>query len=114
MSSEMLKNIGSKIREFRKTMHLSQNDLSERAQITPAYLSDIENGKANISIEVFLKLVKALQIPAEQFLDTDISPGDEMPYAELSEIFSDCTESERQALISVLRNVKSVIKEKNQ
>ena len=53
---------GTKIREERLKRKLSQEKLAHIAQIDRTYIGDIEKGDRNVSLEVLLKLSKALNI----------------------------------------------------
>ena len=55
-------NIGSKIRMRRNGLRISQEDLAFRAELTPTYLSQLENGKRNPSLELLYRVCSALQI----------------------------------------------------
>lgn len=50
------------IRYNRKRLHMTQEDLSEKADISISYIKQIESGKdyKNLSLTVMLKLSKAL------------------------------------------------------
>jgi transcriptional regulator with XRE-family HTH domain len=52
--------IGEQIRAHRKRVNLHQADLAGKAQISESYLSLIERGQANISLEVLEHLSIAL------------------------------------------------------
>ncbi|MCZ4525314.1 XRE family transcriptional regulator [Rhodococcus erythropolis] len=56
------KALGNRIREFRKARKLSIRKLSELAGISPAFISQIENGRANASIPVLRQVSSALGI----------------------------------------------------
>ena len=53
-------NIGEEIKKRRKTISLSQNDLSEMAGISLATLKNIERGSGNPSFETIEKLLEVL------------------------------------------------------
>lgn len=53
---------GEKIRELRKAKGYSQERLALRANIDRTYMSDIEKGNRNISLEIAYKISKALDI----------------------------------------------------
>lgn len=55
-----LMNIGEEIKKRRKTISLSQNDLSEMAGISLATLKNIERGSGNPSFETIEKLLEVL------------------------------------------------------
>ena len=65
-----MKNVGQRIREARKRKRLSQNELAEMAQISPSHMSDIENGKTSLSLDIFMRLTEALQVSADWLLQT--------------------------------------------
>lgn len=67
MSNE-LKKMGKAIRERRLSLKMSQEDLSASAEIDRSYLSEVENGKKNVSFTSLHKICKALDIKASQLL----------------------------------------------
>jgi len=53
---------GETIRKLRKKRNLSQENLAFKANIDRTYISDIEKGERNISIQIIYQLANALQI----------------------------------------------------
>ena len=53
---------GSNIKRLRKSKNLSQETLAEKADISPSFLSDIENGKKWGSFETLVALANALEL----------------------------------------------------
>ncbi|MEI2264550.1 helix-turn-helix domain-containing protein [Erwinia sp. CGal63] len=68
MHDGLLISVGERIRLFRKRKQLSQIALSERSGIDRTYLSDIENGKRNISLLTLNNLALALDVPIEMLI----------------------------------------------
>ena len=60
-----LENIGLNIRKYRKQMKLSQVELAVEVGIDRAYLSEIENGRTNPSVNVLYAIADALRIEIE-------------------------------------------------
>jgi len=60
--------LGRNIKYYREMRHLSQEQLSFRADMNRNYLGDIERGKRNPTIKNVEKIAKALEIPAEDLL----------------------------------------------
>lgn len=56
------KKIGSRIRERREALGISQEELAFRTEITATYLSQLENGRRNPSLAVLYRLGKALDL----------------------------------------------------
>ena len=114
LDKNKFKDIGSRIREVRKSKHLSQDKLAEKINISPSHMSDIENGKKNISLDVFMRITEALQVSSDWLLRTNIPPVANLQSGEIGEILSDCSASETQALIKMLRNMKATLREAKQ
>jgi len=62
------KSIGANIRTLRKRAGLTQEDLAERADLHPVYISQIERGTKAVSVEALWKLAKPLRAPMAAFL----------------------------------------------
>lgn len=54
------KEIGLRIVKLRKQKNLTQEDLAGLAEIDRSYLSEIENGYKNISVQTLKKIADAL------------------------------------------------------
>lgn len=60
--------VGSNLRRLRRSKGLSQSKLSERASLNRSYLSMVENGRRNISLDNLVALALALDVePIELF-----------------------------------------------
>ena len=57
-----LQNIGNKIRQFRKEKNIPQIELAIEIGIDRAYLSEIENGRTNHSINILYAISDALHV----------------------------------------------------
>ena len=64
----ILLRFGEHIKELRKHMGLSQEQLALLADLDRTYISGIERGKRNVSLINLLKLAKALEIPAHKII----------------------------------------------
>ena len=61
--------IGRKIADIRKKAGLTQEDLAGSADMDRSYLSELENGRKNASVEMLYKLAKALGVKPADVLD---------------------------------------------
>jgi CheY-like chemotaxis protein len=55
-------NFGKAVRQQRSELGLSQEELAERAGLHRTYISDVERGTRNVSLECIRKLATALQL----------------------------------------------------
>ncbi len=64
-----LKNIGNNIRQIRKQRQVTQIDLAVMIGIDRAYLSEIENGRTNVSLNILYAIADALNTDIIQFFN---------------------------------------------
>jgi len=62
MKNKLFIKIGKKIKEFRKDLNLTQEELAHRAGIHPTFLAHIERGKKIASVNTLNKIAKSLKI----------------------------------------------------
>lgn len=67
--ADIKKKFGEKIRRIRKKRRLSQEKLSFRASLHRTYISDIERGSRNVSLENIEKIAKALGISTKDLFE---------------------------------------------
>lgn len=61
--------IGNRIRQYRKSVGLTQEKLSEKIGITPKHLSKLEAGRHNPHFDTIILLAKELDVPIDAFLE---------------------------------------------
>jgi transcriptional regulator with XRE-family HTH domain len=54
--------LGKKIHFYRKLNRLTQEKLAEKAELAPSYVSDVERGRVNISVDAVQRIAKAFGI----------------------------------------------------
>ena len=62
--------IGQRIREIRKVLNISQETLAYKAEVDRKNVTDIENGRRNVSMEILERLISALDISFTEFFNT--------------------------------------------
>lgn len=60
---------GQRLIQFRKEKKMSQERLAELSGLNRPYISAIEQGKRNISLEVMEKLASALDLEIKNFFE---------------------------------------------
>jgi len=61
--------IGQRIRELRKELQISQEALAYKAEVDRTYVTDVENGRRNVSIEILERLLNALDVSFSEFFN---------------------------------------------
>lgn len=60
---------GRRVRELRESAGLLQRDLAGRADIDSTYLSGVENGRRNPTLDVIVAIAQALDVPVTRLFD---------------------------------------------
>jgi transcriptional regulator with XRE-family HTH domain len=59
--------VGARLKELRNQKRLTQDQLNQISGVDRTYISDVENGRRNISIETLETLLKGLEISLSTF-----------------------------------------------
>lgn len=54
--------LGNRVRFYRKSNGLTQEKLAEKAELAPTYVSDVERGCVNISVDALQRMAKVFGI----------------------------------------------------
>ena len=102
--------IGEIVRAERKRRGWTQEVLAERISVSPQYVSQIENGRANISLEKVVELATAFRISTDTLLGSRKgSWKEEQTRAE--KILQDCTNYEYEVIIGLMESTKKVLRQ---
>lgn len=63
----MRERVGLNVQRLRRAKDYSQEELAHRADIHQTYLSGVERGRRNPSIQVLERIAKALSVDIEEF-----------------------------------------------
>jgi len=97
--------VGEKIRECRNNQKLTQQQLAEKAGITPRYLGGIERGSKVPKLETFIKLLNSLNASADYVL-MDVLNGAYKTKASMPEESIESFEpEERTKIMNILENM---------
>ena len=61
--------VGQRIKELRKIILLSQESLANKADVDRTYVTDVENGRRNVSVEILDRLINALDVTVSEFFN---------------------------------------------
>ena len=94
--------LGKRIRESRIHKGYTQQDLADRAEIGVVYISEIERGIKMPSLNIFIKIVDALDVSADYVLRDELPSGKEYVCSEITEKLLVLTPSQRKAVSDIL------------
>jgi transcriptional regulator with XRE-family HTH domain len=68
--------IGTRIKEARLRLGINQKELADKADVTPSFISQIENNQISPSLSSFLQIADALHIDPTELLQRDAKQKD--------------------------------------
>jgi len=104
-----LKAVGKRIQKARRAIGMSQVALAEKLDISVSHLSDIENGKTNYGVDIFMAITEALQISADKLLSTTVPEVTAVYEDEVRGILDGCSSDEKESLIRMLKDMKATL-----
>ena len=94
--------LGKRIRESRIKKGYTQQDLAGKADIGVVYLSEIERGVKMPSLNIFIKIIDALDVSADYILRDEVSSGKEYICMEITEKLLVLTPGQRKTATDIL------------
>ncbi len=62
------KKLGRNLKRIRKAKNITQGDIVRALGVGRGYISNVENGKANPTLETIAKIAKALKVKIEELV----------------------------------------------
>lgn len=97
--------IGERIQEIRKNRKLSQEQVAERADISPNYLSRIECGKENPTLDMLIKLTRALGTEMWELFDFGHEGNIGQLKEAMTKVLKEADEEKFRLLVKIARAV---------
>ena len=106
MECNLIKELGIRIQNQRLVHHLTQEQLAERADLHPVYISAIERGTKCVTLPTLERITKALNVTfSELFAGIEHYTEPAGTMNELGRLFSSLSHAEQQIAISILRDI---------
>ena len=99
------KEIGARIRAERRRLDLTQEKLSEMADISESFMGHIERGGRTLSIETLAKIANALNLSIEYILCGEFNYQPDMLPAEFQDALNRMSGSQRKVFISMMKTL---------
>jgi len=100
--------IGTRIKQRRLCMGLTQEKVSEAAGITTVYLSKIENGRVSATLETLGKVCKILEIELGYIVSGCHCEGNTYGNETVLELYRACSPEIRPAALKILRELARI------
>ena len=94
--------LGQKIRQARKRRGYTQRALAQIADVGGTYLGEVERGMKMPSLNIFIRLIEALDISADYILRDELTSGKEYVYDEITQKLKNLTPKQRKTAADIL------------
>ncbi|MCD7744582.1 MAG: helix-turn-helix domain-containing protein [Lachnospiraceae bacterium] len=104
MTQNDYEKLGGKIKELRTQMHLTQAEVAAALDVTPGYISNVENNRSAMSLRVLIYYAKLMNISLDTLIGTIDS--EYKPAALDREILNELSEMDIETKEKVLRTIQ--------
>jgi transcriptional regulator with XRE-family HTH domain len=101
------KRLGSRIREERLRLHLTQAELAEAIDISDTYMGAIERGERSLTLNTIVRLVSRLGVSIDYLLADYVPDSDSNILEQFRQITDQQPLERKQLAIKVLRTIFS-------
>lgn len=95
--------LGRRIREIRKAKKFSQEQLAEKVDVDPRYISRIELGKCYPSLETLDKIAQSLEVQIRDLFEFEHFVSTGLPANELFDLLDKTDKQERLRIMMILQ-----------
>lgn len=94
--------IGRRIQEIRKQRGLTQEQMAERVNISPHYLSALERGVYNIKLDLLVDILNVLNCSADEVFQDVVGSSSKIKASRLSEKLKGLPVHEQRKILEVI------------
>lgn len=107
-NNEEFDNLGAQIKELRIQMKLTQAEVAQALNVTPGYISNVENNRTAMSLRILMYYAKLMNISLDSLIGR-VEPEYRKTALdnELLELISKMDDSQKSKLIKTLKIWKS-------
>ncbi|MBO3755941.1 helix-turn-helix transcriptional regulator [Streptococcus suis] len=99
--------IGTRVRQLRKEKNLSQQLLSEKAEVGIDYISNLETKGSNIKVDTLEKIISALEIEVSDFFRVVDSTTNYNVLNELNKLPTKKREELEEIILLMIKSLQS-------
>ena len=97
--------IGQKIRQYRKALGLSQEQVAEQIGISLTHMSHIETGNTKLSLQVLVDIAKTLHVQTDDLL-FDSKNNKTIAIQEIAETLETCDVQQAKIITDLVKATK--------
>ena len=100
-----ISHIGKRLKDERKRLHRTQEEVAEAVGLTPAFIGHIERGERSLSLETLIKLCNYYGVTIDYLL-ADILPADtDAVIEQIRVLLKDQSTEKQMAILDILNAI---------
>ena len=103
--SEMVTLLGKRVRELRRELKYTQDELAEKVGISGKYLGEVERGEANVSVQILEGIAMALGVPVQEFFVNEHWKKPEVLTEEISSQLNEASSDQVRLIYRIVNDV---------
>ena len=103
--------MGQRLRAIRKKQDLTQEQVAEKAEISPQHYSGVETGGVKVSLPALVRIANALSASMDEILLDSISTATKPGLMrEVEGIFADASADETYLMLTQAKSIKEALR----
>ena len=102
--------IGGRIRDERKKQKISQEKLAEMVGVGTTHISHVETGNSIPSMKIFVGIINALNVSADELLRNHIGKAKHILDGEVADTMQDCNGEESRIIADTIKALKTSLR----
>lgn len=95
--------IGQRIKKIRKQKHFTQEKLAESLEVSTVYISQVENGKTKLSLEMLIRIASLLDTDPGYFITGVSYTTKDYLKSDIAQFLKDFPPEQRQLIIDIAK-----------
>lgn len=102
--------IGRRIKKYRKNIHMTQNLLAEKLDVSESFISQVERGTTRVSLQRLDQISEILNVDISLLVSNIGNIENGKVYSEIDEIIKEWSDHKKELLVKVLICIDKEIK----
>ena len=94
--------LGRQIAKFRKNRGLKQEELAEMVSLSTSYISAIERGVKNPTLENFIAIANVLKVSSDELLSEELEVRFDIQMTQLGAMLESLDDNEKERILHVV------------
>lgn len=100
-------NMGKRMKEKRKSLHLTQEHMAEKLNISVKHYGGVERGIAGLSLENLIEVSNILGIGLDYLIKGEETPNDYIP-TRIKEFYLNCPKEKQQYIVDLFEIISKL------